>query len=648
MAQNERCTAPYGSWKSPISAKLVAESSSVFYEPKIAENGTVFFLEMRPSEKGRYVILRVTPEGEVQDALPLEFNARDRVHEYGGASYTISRDGSSVYFSNFVDQRIYRIDGDSKVTPITSPSEVFYADYVVDDKRNRLICVQEDHRGSGEAVNRIIAVDLKSPDKISVLLSGNDFYSSPRLSPDGKKLLWLTWNHPLLPFFGCELWLAEILPDGKLANPARIAGGSDESIAEPSWSPEGTLYFVSDRSNWWNICRFVNGAIENVHPMEAEFAGAHWIFGLSHYAFISEREIICTYTKDGFSYLALIDPIAKSLQKIENPFTEIKYVSSNGRITVLIAGSSSEPSRVYLFSRNSSNFKKIYPIKNDKLVDPAHLSLPVPIEFPTGGDRTAHALFYPPKNDDYEGPKGSLPPLIVISHGGTTGRTDTELDYGIQYWTSRGFAVVDVNYGGSTGYGREYRMRLSGKWGVVDVDDCVNAAMYLSNQKSVDKEKLIIRGGSAGGYTTLSALAFRNTFKAGASYYGISDLEVFVKDTHKFESRYLDSLIGPFPARRDLYRSRSALYSLNNISAPVIFFQGLEDKVVPPNQAELLFNALKSKGIPTAYIAYEGEQHGFRQAKNIIRSYEAELYFYSKIFRFELPEVLEPVKIENL
>jgi dipeptidyl aminopeptidase/acylaminoacyl peptidase len=648
MAPDEKQIAPFGSWKSPISAALVAEFSNVYSEPKIAADGSVFFLEMRPSEKGRYVILRASPDGMVEDVIPPEFNARDRVHEYGGAAYAISRDGSMVFFSNFIDQRIYHIKKGSRATPVTSTSDVFYADFVIDEKRNQLICVQEDHRGTGEAVNCIVAIDLDAPGKVSVLVSGNDFYSSPRLSPDGTKFAWLTWNHPSLPFFGSELWTADISPNGTLSNRTKIAGSNDESIAEPRWSPEGTLYFVSDRSNWWNICRFVKGSVENVYPLAAEFAGPHWIFGFSSYAFLSEKEIICDYSKDGFSHLALIDTASKTMKDLENPFSEIRYVASDGQTAVVIGGSSTEPAEVYRYSPSTTKFERLYPIKDSKLVPSSYLSLPTSIEYPTEGNQTAHALFYAPKNVEFEGPKGSIPPLIVFTHGGPTGQTDSELDLGIQYWTSRGFAVVDVNYGGSTGYGREYRMRLSGEWGVVDVDDCVNAAMYLVNKKMVNKDMLIIRGGSAGGYTTLSALAFRKTFRAGASFYGISDLDVFMGTTHKFESRYGDFLIGPYPEKRDLYRKRSALYSLDKISAPVIFFQGLEDKVVPPNQAELLFNALKKKGVPTAYIAYEGEQHGFRQAKNIIRSYEAELYFYSKIFGFDLPEKIEPVKIENL
>ncbi len=441
--------------------------------------------------------------------------------------------------------------------------------------------------------------------------------------------------------------MGDISDEGAIVNRKKVAGGMEESIAEPRWSPDGILYFVSDRSNWWNIYRFDNQVVENVYPASFEFAGAHWVFGLSSYAFISKFEILCSYLKDGFYRLAVLDVRSKSIKDVENPFTEVSYVESNNRNVVFIAGSPSTPDEIFLFDPRSSKFETIYPETSGEKLDPLYLSLPTSIEFPTEGNKTAYALYYPPKNDGYEAGDGSLPPLMVISHGGPTSRCHSDLNLGIQYWTSRGFAVADVNYGGSTGYGREYRMRLDGSWGVVDVDDCVNVAAFLADENKVDKNRLIIRGGSAGGYTTLSSLAFRKAFKAGASYYGISDLEIFAKDTHKFESRYLDRLIGPFPEKRELYRERSAINYLDEISAPVIFFQGLEDKVVPPNQAEMMFDALRKKGLPTAYIAYKGEQHGFRQAKNISRSCEAELYFYSKVFNFDLSEIIEPVKIEN-
>jgi len=645
---SSRISALYGSWKSPITAARVASSSNAYFETKLTEDGTVFFIERRPQEQGRHVILRVKGDGQVEEVIPPGFNARTRVHEYGGASYLVTKD--SVFFSNFGDLLVYKLDLSKSASPvpITSNSQTYYADFIFDERRRRLISVREDHAVSGEAVNTIASLDPNGKDGVTVLISGNDFYSSPRLSPDGSKLAWLTWNHPSLPFFGSELWVGDISNGGAIVNRRKVAGGIEESIAEPRWSPDGVLYFVSDRSNWWNIHRFDNNTVENVYPANFEFAGAHWVFGLSSYAFIPKSEILCSFVKDGFCRLAVLDVRSKLFREVANPFTEVSYVESNTHNVIMIAGSSSSPDAIVLFDPSNSKFTTIYPKTGGEKLDSSYLSLPTSIEYPTEGNKTAYALYYSPKNGDYEASDSSLPPLIVISHGGPTSRCRSDLNLGIQFWTSRGFAVADVNYGGSTGYGREYRIRLDGTWGVVDVDDCMNAAMFLARENKVDKTRLIIRGGSAGGYTTLSALAFRKAFMAGASYYGISDLEIFAKDTHKFESRYLDMLVGPFPEKRELYRERSAINYLDEISAPVIFFQGLEDMVVPPNQAEMMFDALRNKGLPTAYIAFEGEQHGFRQAKNIIRSYEAELYFYSRVFNFDLPEIIEPVKIENL
>ena len=546
MVTSERKRAPFGSWQSPISAELVASSSNAYFEPKISERGTVFFLELRPLEKGRYAIVSVSPDGEIRDVIPKEFNARNRVHEYGGGSYEITNDGSAIFFSNFADQRVYSVlNGEKAPTAITTNSNCFYADYDYDQKRGRLVCVQEDHGNPGEAVNTIVSLPTNENNQPEVLISGSDFYSTPRISPNGDKIAWLSWNHPLLPFLGSEVWLGDVSGEGAISNHRLIAGGAEESIAEPRWSPEGILYFVSDRSNWWNIYRLANDGVERVAAMDAEFAGPHWIFGLSSYGFVSEKEIVCTYSRDGFSRIALINAESKKIQDVDGPFTDVRYVTASDRFSVVIGGSPSSPSEVSLFYPGPNEFRRMYPVVKPDRIEHSDLSLPRAIEYPTEGSRKAFALYYAPKNRHFEGIDGTLPPLIVISHGGPTSRCRSDLNLGIQYWTSRGFGVVDVNYGGSTGYGREYRMRLKGNWGIVDMDDCVNAAKYLVADKKADSEKLIIRGGSAGGYTTLSTLAFRTAFKAGASYFGISDLEVFTKDTHKFESRYMDFLESP-------------------------------------------------------------------------------------------------------
>jgi dipeptidyl aminopeptidase/acylaminoacyl peptidase len=609
------------------------------------EGNDIYWSEMRPSEEGRYVIVRHSPDGETIDVNPPPFNARTRVHEYGGGAYKVNKD--TVYFTDFKDQRIYQMKLDEKPRSITPQTALRYADFVFDHRRCRIICVQEDHRKQGEeAVNTIISMDFNGKD-VKKIVSGNDFYSSPRISPDGRHLAWITWNHPHMPWDKTELWVGELSDDDSVDESIRVAGKLHESVVQPLWSPENVLYFVSDRSNWWNIYSWTDGHVTPICPMEAEYATPHWIFAQSNYAFESEHKIVCSYTKRGEWYMSQLDTETSQINELRIPFTHISDLHASNHYVAFIGGSPQESFSVvkldldtYLIEvlRQSSEFS----------VDPGYFSQPKPIEFPTENGLTAHAIYYQPRNKDYTAHSDTRPPLLVFVHGGPTSATSTTLSLSIQFWTSRGFAVVDVNYGGSSGYGRAYRQRLNGQWGVVDIDDCVNAAQYLVHVGEVDGNKLAIRGGSAGGYTTINALTFRDVFKAGASYYGISDLEVFVQDTHKFESRYLDTLIGPYPERQDLYRDRSAINFLDQLQIPLILFQGLEDKIVPPNQAELIVKALRKKGRPVAYLPFEGEQHGFRQAKNIKRSLEAELYFYSRIFGFEPAETIEPVEIENL
>ena len=599
---------------------------------------------MRPDEKGRCVIVELS-DGEIQDCIPVGFNARTTVHEYGGGAYTVA-DGA-VYFSNFEDQRLYKYEHGKSLVEITDNPDHRHADYFLDSRGKRLICVREDHSDKAhEAVNTIVAIYLD--DRSSQTLGeGNDFYSNPRLNPDGSSLAFLTWNHPNMPWDGCELWVVEVEGDGSLGQMTLVSGGLNESIIQPRWSPDGVLYFVSDKDGWWNLYRWREGKVENVFQMEAEFGGPHWVFGLSYYDFESANSIIAIYSKDGLKHLARIDTDDNTLEEFNTQYTNMSYLKMEEGYAVFIGGNyKTAPEVVKLDLKNGET--RVLKRSDHTEIDDGYLSTPMPIEYPTENGLTAHAIFYPPVNKDYSPPEDELPPLIVKVHGGPTSATTTTLSWGIQYWTSRGFGLVDVNYGGSTGYGREYMRRLNGNWGIVDVDDSINAAKYLIGQKLADPERIAIRGGSAGGYTTLNALAFRDFFKAGASYYGLSDLEVFVGDTHKYESRYLFSLVGPYPERKDLYEGRSAINHLGQIKAPMIIFQGLEDKVVPPNQAELMVEALRNNGLPVAYIPFEGEQHGFRMAKNIKRSLEAELYFYSKIFTFTPSDDIEPVHIENL
>ncbi len=646
-------TAPYGSWKSPITSDLIVSESVPLGQPAL-DGDDIYWLEVRPAEKGRYVIVKRTPDGAAADVNPPPFNARTRVHEYGGAGYVVA-DGV-VYFSNFVDQRLYRQRPGSLPEALTPEKEWRYADAIVDRQRNRLICIREDHTGpSHEAENTLAAVSLETGES-TVLASGNNFYSSPRLSPDGDRLAWLTWNHPNMPWDGTELWVAEFDSRGDILSPLQVAGGPAESIFQPEWSPDGALHFVSDRTGWWNLYRWRSGIlpkvtnlredVEALCPMEAEFGGPQWVFGMSYYVFAGGK-IVCAYEKNGHSRLASLDPGTLKLEPIELPYTEIWRVKAGKGFVVLGVGSPMEPSALVRLDLAAKQIEVLRRSSN-LTIDPGYLSIPQAIEFPTEGGLTAHAIFYPPKNRDFIAPEGERPPLLVMSHGGPTGATSTAFNLEVQYWTSRGIAVVDVNYGGSTGYGRQYRQRLNGQWGVVDMNDCTNAALYLAEQGLVDRNKLAITGGSAGGYTTLCALTFRDEFKAGASHFGISDLEAMAKDTHKFESRYLDSMIGPYPERRDLYLERSPIHHTHKLSCALILFQGLEDKIVPPNQAEMMFEAARAKELPVAHVAFEGEQHGFRQAANIKRALDGELYFYSKVFGFDLAEPVEPVNIENL
>lgn len=634
---------PYGSWKSPLTAALVA-GAEVGLEQIRLDGNDVYWIERRPQELGRKVIVRCSADGNVTDVTPSSFNARTRVHEYGGGDYAVGE--GTVVFASFTDQRLY-VQSDSDPVPITPALEMRYADGEIDHRRELVFCVREDHSGVGEPVNTIARVSLSGSDAAQVIVSGNDFYSSPRLSPDGARLAWLTWNHPDMPWDGSQLWVGELSAAGSVLNKKCIAGGAEESICQPEWSPDGTLYFVSDRTGWWNLYRWRDNSVEPLFPAEAEFGQPHWVFGNSLYAFASANRIVCSYSAAGADRLAVLDTAAKQLKAINLPFTVIGQVRARGDRVLFIAGSPTEPTSIVSLDLPTLQWKTLRRAREEN-TDPAYTAIPRAIEFPTENGLSAHGYFYPPKNPDYCGPAADKPPLLVLSHGGPTSSNSASLKLSIQYWTTRGIAVLDVNYGGSSGYGRAYRQRLNGNWGIVDVDDCVNGARYLAERGEVDGNRLAIRGGSAGGYTTLCALTFRDAFKAGASHYGVSDLEALAKDTHKFESRYLDRLIGPYPERRDLYVARSPIHFTKQLNCPMILFQGLEDRVVPPNQAEKMFEAVRAKKLPVAYLAFEGEQHGFRKAENIQRVFEAELYFYSRVFGFDLAEPVQPVKIENL
>lgn len=636
--------APYGSWRSPITPLMLVEGAVRFGDVSI-DGETVYWVESRPQEQGRYAIVRRTPDGKTEDLLPVPFSARTLVHEYGGGALFASE--GEVFFTNFADQRLWRMQPGEAPRPVTVEGPLRFADFVHDPSRNRLLAVCEDHTtGDQEPVNRIVAVDLATG-SVKPLVEGADFYSNPRVSPDGKQLAWLCWNHPNMPWDGTELFVAPIMKDGSLGDVRKVAGGIEESIFQPAWSPDGTLFFVSDRTNWWNLYCERNGKIWPVSPMEAEFGVPQWVFGLTTYDFQPDGMLVARYVERGKWHLVRVDPRSGARKPIDLPYTAISSVNVVGHRAYITVSSPTELEalvEIDLASGRRSVIRRSSPIEPA----PEYTSLPETIEFPTEGRKTAHAFYFPPVNRDYCGPAGEAPPLLVMVHGGPTSATTAQFRLTTQFWTSRGIGVCDVNYGGSTGYGRDYRNRLRHAWGIVDVADATNAALFLARQGKADRHKLMIRGGSAGGYTTLACLAFNDVFCCGASLYGIADLALLVRDTHKFESRYLDRLVGLYPQDEARYRERSPIYHLERFKEPVILLQGLEDKIVPPNQAELILESLKKRGIPVAYVPFPGEQHGFRKAENIVRAYEAELYFYSRILKFPLAESIEPVEIFNL
>lgn len=646
---SEKRVLPFGSWPSPISAEAVVrrgiDLGRALGQIQI-DRTDVYWVEGRPGEGGRNVIVRFAPPAETSDALPPPFSARTRAHEYGGGDFTVHR--GTVFYANDLDQRLYRRDPNRRPQPITPPGAFRYADPIFDRFRNRLICAREDYSEAGRDPGAVLlAVEASGHQRPVALASGADFYSSPRLSPDGKQLAWLSWNHPNMPWDASELWVATVTKEGTLADLRRIAGGGDESIFQPEWSPAGFLYFISDRSGWWNLYRVVGHDIHAVAPMAADFGVPQWNFGQSTFGFATEKQLVACFTRDGKWELASIATDTGEVTPIRTPYTDVANLRVTEKYAYFRAATPTSPHEIVRLDLArrvplSLRYAELPGIGDD------NFSAPEAITFDTAGDAKAHAFFYRPNNPGYQGPEGTRPPLIVISHGGPTASAATALDLKIQFWTSRGFAVVDVNYRGSSGYGRAYRRALDGLWGLADVEDCVNAARWLAAQGWVDPERMVIRGSSAGGYTCLCALTFWDVFKAGASYYGISDLEALARDTHKFEAHYTDRLVGPYPARRDLYRERSPIHFAEKLSCPVIVLQGLDDKVVPPNQAQEMVDAVRAKGLPVAYLTFEGEGHGFRQPANAKRALEAELYFYAKCFGFDLADTIEPVPIENL
>ncbi|HEY6533359.1 MAG TPA: prolyl oligopeptidase family serine peptidase [Acidimicrobiales bacterium] len=674
---------PFGSWPSPITSRLLV-ADAVSLEDAAVGAVDVWWAERRPQEGGRVQIVRHRPGGDRVDVLPEGFAARTRVHEYGGGSWWLH--GADVVFANWSDQRLWRLDAGADDPFVLTPDPTVehgdrYADGRFTADGRWVVCVRERHAdGEGEPANEIVAVwsrprgDVEEP---VVLVTGSDFVAAPRVSPDGRWITWFQWNHPDMPWDGTELHVAELHSDPggsraiSIGPSVVVAGGRDESVTQPEWTADGDLLFLSDRTDWWNLYRLAADRIEAalaagpggsapeavaVAPLEAEIGVPHWVFDQSRYAVLADGRILVAIVRDGIDQLGVVPVAGAEVVPLRSPFTSLAALRPFGSGAVLIGASPTSeavvavvdvPAELDPDGTTEVALAVLRPAR-DLGIDPGWISTPEPISFATTGDRFAHALFYPPTGVGVAGPDDEAPPLLVLSHGGPTSAARPQLNLAVQFWTSRGFGVVDVNYGGSTGYGRRYRRRLIGEWGIVDVDDCVAATRLLVDRGDADRDRLIVRGGSAGGFTTLAALAFREVFAAGCSLYGIGDLEALARDTHKFEARYLDSLVGPYPARRDLYVERSPIHNLDELDCPVILLQGAEDAVVPPSQAELVVAALEDNGQPYAYLLFEGEQHGFRKAETIVRAIEAEAYFYSRIFDFELADEVEPVEIANL
>jgi dipeptidyl aminopeptidase/acylaminoacyl peptidase len=651
--------APYGSWKSPITLDALVEQTVDFGFP-LATSRFTYWPERRPAEGGRVVIERQPNEGggPAEDVFGAEFYARTLVHEYGGLAYTVHTD-DTVYFSNFADQRLYRVRPDAnEPEPVTAEPptarSVRYAAPVLTPDGRFLVAVRERHPepdNPAEVVNDLVVFPTDGSQEPTVLADGHDFFGQPALSPDGSKIAWASWDHPNMPWDGTRLWEAELNAGLSAGTHRLVAGGLEESVTQPKYSPDGVLHFISDRTGWWNLYAAGRHGAASLAPMKADLGVPDWLFGVSSYAFLTDGRVLASWTEGGLSRLGVLTPGTERFSRVATDLTSFEGLRSvpDGSFVIALAGSSTTPESVARIAPRDDASAVIDLVKRSRIrtVDRKYVSLPEPLEFPTGDGLTAHALYYPPTNADFEAPEGERPPLVVRSHGGPTSAASSVLSYGIQFWTSRGFAVVDVNYGGSTGYGRAYRDRLRRKWGVVDLDDCVNAALFLSASGRTDQRRLVIHGGSAGGYTTLCALTFRDVFAAGASYFGVADAGALARETHKFESHYLDSMIGPWPQARATYEERSPIFHTDQLRTPMILFQGLEDKVVPPDQAEAMAAALAVKGVPYAYIAYEGEQHGFRKGENIRRTSEAELYFYGRVLGFAPADELEPVTIEN-
>jgi dipeptidyl aminopeptidase/acylaminoacyl peptidase len=634
-------TRPYGAWTSPITVASLAEGAIGIADLRVAGE-RLYWLETRPQEGGRVVVMTRDEASGVRQLTPSGFNARTRVHEYGGGAYVVAPDG--LWFSHFRDQRLYRQRAEGAPEPMT-PEGYRYAD-AVPAPGGALIAVREDHTVPANVRNAIVRLSGRAGDAGEILFGESDFVAYPRLSPDGRSLAWIAWDSPAMPWDATRLYVAD-LGAGGLSNRRQVAGGADVSVVDPQWDEAGVLTWISDESGFWNLYEAAGEGSRAILARAAEFAGPLWTLGQSNYAALAGGVIVAAAQEAGRESLLVIDRATAAVRALSLPFIAYSSVQRLGASRIAAIGHSATETSAVIAIDVVSGACEVVQRPSPAHVGAACVSEAEPISFPSARGRTAHALFYPPKNDAFAAAAGEKPPLIVQAHGGPTSAASGAFSLSNQFWTSRGFALVDVDYGGSSGYGRAYRQLLEGQWGIVDVEDVIAAARFLAEAGRVDAKRIAIHGGSAGGFTVLAALSQSDVFAAGADFYGVADLEALARDTHKFESRYLDNLIGPWPAAKAIYDARSPINHLAGFTAPLLILQGAEDPIVPPNQAHMIRDALKAKGTPVAYVEFAGEGHGFRRAENIIRAKEAELAFYARFFGFTPADTLPELEIEG-